>query len=187
MSNPRRRRQRRNPFSTGNLTQDLLMPAALGVVGGAALGIAWNSLASNLPTSITQNSIGSLLAEAAGAVGLGWIAGKALGQQKGTAVAVGALVVVGYNFLETTISGMALPTNFGAVRRRVPMGAYLPGQGLGAVGLRVPGRMGAYMPGQGLGAVSRFNPAPMMSGLGGKFCNPGCYPANPGMSNDSMF
>ncbi|MGA9854248.1 MAG: hypothetical protein WBR29_03085 [Gammaproteobacteria bacterium] len=195
MANPRRhhRARRRNPFLGGSLTQDVLMPAALGVVGGAALGLAWNSLSSNLPCSVTGNSVGALIGQGAGAIGLGWLAGKALGSRKGAAVAVGALVVVGYQFLEGSISGIALPSvTMCGVGLRIPgmgrmprmgrmrrMGAYLPGQGLGRVGLRTGRGMGAYMPGQGLGAVSRFNPAPMMSGLGGTFCNTGM--------SDSMF
>jgi hypothetical protein len=178
--NPRRhhRARRRNPFLGGSLTQDVLMPAALGVAGGVALGMAWNALSPNLPSTLTGNSIGALVGEGVGAVGLGWLAAKALGREKGAAVAIGALTVVLYNFVEGAISGTGLPSfaglGFHPLRKAIPrartMGAYLPGQGLN------PGGMGAYMP---MGAISNFNPAPYVAGLGGTFDNPGL--------NDSMF
>lgn len=106
MVNPRRgirRRRRRNPFSTHALTQDLLMPAALGAVGGIGLGMIWNAVSASLPAQLTNNTFVGAATQGAAAVGLGWAAGKALGKQKGDAVAVGALVVIGYNLLESKI------------------------------------------------------------------------------------
>jgi hypothetical protein len=184
--NPMRRR-RRNPFLGGSLTNDVLMPAALGAAGGIGLGLLWNSLSPNLPATLTSNSVAATATQAAAAVGLGWLAGKALGNQKGAALAAGALAIVGYNFLESTIAGVGLPA-FAGVGLRIPMGAYMPGQGLGRVTRRVP--LSAYPPGQGLRGlrgVSRFNPAPMLTGLRGVQSDPGmsCI-TNPGGS-DSMF
>jgi hypothetical protein len=162
-SNPRRRR---NPFSTTGLTNDYLMPGALGALGGVALNLLWNAISPSLGCTISGNSITSVLAQGAGAIGLGMIAGKALGASKGQAVGAGALTIVLYNYansmLSTTGGLMGLGRRRGMGRRG--MGAYMPGTQIP----RLNG-MGAYLPGQGLnlaglGNYAAMNPAPYLAG-----------------------
>lgn len=171
----RRRRRLRNPWQgVGNLNRDVLTPALIGGAGAIALQLGWNAFGSLLPTSITGNQLLTVAAQAAGAIGLGWLAGKAIGKNNGDYVALGGVLVVAVNYVSGLIS--SAPGLAGMGRRR--LGAYMPGQG----GPRLfPPRgnrrstMGAYLPGQGLalgslrgrGGMGRYaamNPAPFLSG-----------------------
>jgi len=173
--NPRRhhyRHRRRNP-RTERLTEGVLMPGLLGAAGGVGLQLVWSAFGTMLPSSIGGNQILTVAAQGAGAVGLGWLAGKAMGEKKGDAVAAGALAIVLYNYVSGMIS--TSPQLSGLAGRR--LGAYLPGQGLNP--RRAPNRiaLGAYLPGQGLnprrapgrmtlGAYRPMNPASFLKGGG---------------------
>jgi hypothetical protein len=176
--NPRHRHhyrhRRRNP-RTGSMTDDVLMPGLLGAAGGVGLQLIWNALGpSILPCTISGNQILTVAAQGGGALGLGWLAGKALGEDKGDAVAAGALTIVLYNYIASMIT--TSPMLSGLMRGR-RLGAYLPGQGLApqrSPGRMSLGRLGAYLPGQGLrprnqprvslGAYRPMNPATFLRG-----------------------
>ena len=168
-------------MSMGGLTGDVLMPGLLGAAGGVALQLVWSSFgASLLPCSVTGNQMVTVAAQTAGAIGLGWLAGKGLGKAKGDAVAVGAVAIVLYNYVAGMISttpalqGLRGPRLGGRFGKR--MAAYLPGQGLRPM-MNTKTVLGAYMPGQGLrpqahrttslGAYRPMNPAPFLRGRPG--------------------
>jgi hypothetical protein len=143
--NPRRhrvhakkyRRRARNPrFSTGGIMKQIL-PAAIGGAGAVALDVALGYGAQYLPASLTSG-YGKVAVQIAGAFGLGYVASKALGREKGHAVTLGALTVALYSLIKTTVQ-QAAPT--------------LPG---------LSGYMGAYMP-PSLGYTSA---APSVAGMG---------------------
>lgn len=155
--NPRMRHHRRrhkNPLSVSGI-KGALVPAAFGAVGGVALDVAYNFLAPYIPSSITSVSpyMPNVL-KLAGAFGIGMVARKTLGNEKGNAVMAGALTIQIYNVLATLMGGtpgMAGLAGMGAYLRPTITGglgspnpaAYLQ-RPMGRMG-RV-GRVGAYMP-----------------------------------------
>jgi hypothetical protein len=157
-SNPRRHRhyarRRRNPFGGGEIS-NVIMPALIGAGGALVVSVGYGYLSPYLPSSLTTGFIPSLV-QAAVAVGAGFLAGKAIGRQKGNAVAVGALTVIAVNALTPYISS--------ATGGSVPGISGFGGLKLGGVGDYVPYRkpIGAYMrPGMGrLGAATFTSPAP---------------------------
>ncbi len=197
MSNPRHRvhrvrhhrrhhRSRRNPM--GGVVDDVLMPGLLGAAGGVGLQLLWNAFGTMLPCAITGNTLITVVAQGAAGVGLGALAGMALGKSKGEAVAVGAVAIVLYNYAASLISSS--PALSGLRGRRI--GAYIPGSTgpngrtfyapvmLGATRHPLAPRrgMGAYAPGQGLKPVPArkffgrnnyqvWNPAPVLRGARG--------------------
>jgi hypothetical protein len=157
----RRRRRRRNPFGGGEIS-NVVIPAAIGAGGAIALAVAYGYLSPNLPSSVTSITGASTILQAAAAIGLGFLAGKALGRQKGTYVAMGGLTVVLVNAITPYISsatGGSLPgmSGFGGLKlggvgdyiayRRPGMGAYMrvPTRGMGLGYISPAAKLGSYL------------------------------------------
>jgi hypothetical protein len=121
------------------------------------MDVVWGYLSPMLGTTISGNSFINAAAKSAGAVGLGMLASKTLGPDKGRAVAVGALTVIAYELVSGLVKAQ-FPT--------LPMaglGAYMPP--LSGFGAYMPApNMGAYLPSP-MGRLSGYNPAPYLSGL----------------------
>lgn len=182
--NHRRRRHHRNPLSMSGI-KGMVMPALIGAGGAVLMDIAYGYISPMLPTSITGTPYINAAVKAAGAVGLGLVASKIVGKEKGTAVAIGALTVIAAQLLQSLIQSSAPTIPFAGL---AGIGAYMPSPGPSLVGLH---GLGAYMPSRGpslvgLHGFGTYNPAPYLL--------PGPAPAtamagvldNPGMS-DSMF
>lgn len=165
-----RRRRHRNPLSISSV-KSALMPAAIGAAGGVALDVAYGYLGTYLPASL-QTGIAASAVKLAAAFGLGMVASKVLGAEKGRAVTIGAVTVQLYGLLKSTLASAA-PSVPGLAGMN--LGAYIsnPNNGMGyganpAVYLTKPagmGRMGR-MNGRRLGAYIKASPMPM-SGLDG--------------------
>lgn len=84
----------RRPNPIGGFVKDTLMPSVVGGAGALALDVAVGMLP--LPPALKSGPMAPLV-KAAGAVGLGMIASKALGRRTGEQVAAGALTVTVYN------------------------------------------------------------------------------------------
>lgn len=151
----RSRRRRHNPrFSVAGITNQLI-PAAYGAGGALALDIAlgYIPLPAMLATGYPKHAT-----RIVGALGIGWVARKFLGS-RGNAVAAGALTVSLYHLLKDVLVQFA-PAIKGlgdyeeisiddTAAQLGRMGAYLPGQTMGAYlpdGSSAPG-MSAYMAG----------------------------------------
>lgn len=146
----RRRARHHNPFSTRGLSKSI-GPVLIGAGGAVGLDVLMAYLP--LPTTL-QSGWMNILARAAGAVALGFVAGKVAGRDVGKEVAAGGLVVVAYSGLKqvlaptlgTSIKGLSGLADFGDYRPAVPaysgQSAAMVGGGMGAY--MVP-RMGAYM------------------------------------------
>lgn len=104
--NPRRKsRARKNPrlgqlFSKANLKSHVLEPVVAAGIGGAAavaldVGLAY--LPFGIGDKLKNNALASNAVKLVGAVGLGFIAGKVLGKERGRLVTTGALTVAAYN------------------------------------------------------------------------------------------
>jgi hypothetical protein len=137
--NPRRyhhRKRHRNPLSVSGL-KGVLMPAAIGAAGGLALDVAWNYLSPYVPASISGSPYLIAAAKIAAAVGIGMLARKFLGRDKGNAVMAGAVTIQVYSLASFALAG------------------------------KVPGLsgLGAYM-GPRLSGLGSPNPAPYLNGLG---------------------
>lgn len=144
----RRRRRHHNPFSSRGITS-ALVPAGIGALGAVGLDITFGYLGSYLPASLTSNPYIAAATKAAGAFGLGWLASKALGREKGKLVTAGALTVISYGLAKSLIA-QAAPS--------------LPGlSGMDGIGAYSP--MGAYSPSlSGPGGFGAYNPAPYLAG-----------------------
>lgn len=144
-----RRRRRHNPrlggLSLGGL-KHTIVPALIGGVGAIALDVAFSYIP--LPASLSTGYVKTGV-KLAGAIGLGFVAGKVLGRERGKAVALGALTVVLYGAVKDLIKQYA-PS--------VP----------GLAGDYQDMRVGAYMP-----SLGGMNPAPMLQGLGAYMASPG--------------
>ena len=137
----RRHRRSHNPItSTTREITSMLVPAGIGAVSAVGLDVIMAYLP--LPTAI-QTGWGNILAKAAGAVGIGVIAGMVTNKRTGLLVGTGALTVVGYDAVKaalaptlgTSIKGLSGLADFSDFQS-VGVGAYM-GQG---------GQpMGAYM------------------------------------------
>jgi len=174
--NPRRRHRRhsfrrrlRNPRSSSggrlsikSVVHNALVPAAIGAAGAVALNVAMGYATPYLPSQL-QSGYLSAAAQIAGAVGVGMLAGKFLGRDRGRIVMIGGMTVVVYSLLNNLLSGIntsGIPGVTGTVSDYTPypMGAYMRGP------TNTPGI-------QGLGYVSPaavIGPtmSPQMSGLG---------------------
>jgi len=183
--NPRRHRRHhyrrlRNPRSGGGrvsirgVVRDTLVPAGVGAAGGVALNVVMGYLNPYLPASLQTTSGGfnalNTAVQAAGALGVGYLAERFMGSGKGRMVAVGAMTVVLYGALRNLTAGTGIPglsglglTDYTPFPTSRTVGAYLgrpvPRTGghtiLRGLGYVTPGtvvgpslapRMGAYMP-----------------------------------------
>jgi hypothetical protein len=137
--------------------KSVLVPAAVGAAGGMALDVAWNYLSPYIPTQLTSSTYLTSATKIAAAFGLGLIARKFLGREKGNAVMAGAVTIQIYSAASMALSG-TIPGLSGFGR----MGAYMqPVSSAALAGLGSPnpaaylqkpmgrlgrmGRMGAYM------------------------------------------
>jgi hypothetical protein len=157
----RYRRRHSNPLGSINSTvKDALIPGAIGAAGAAVLDWGMGILAPNLPSQLQTQPFNAIV-QLGGAIGLGALAGRFMGREKGQYVMLGGVIVVGYNFLKGMLSssGITLPGLAGyADYTPYKLGAYMRGatgtpgiQGLGyvspaaVVGPTLSPRMGAYM------------------------------------------
>lgn len=155
----RSRRRVANPFSVRGLTSSV-MPALIGAGGAIGLDVLMAYLP--LPAQL-QSGWMNTLARGAGALALGYAAGKVAGKSIGQEVAAGGLIVVAYSALKgalaptlgTSIKGLSGLADFGdyAPAYSGQSGAMV-GQGMGAY---MQPRMGAYMNQGRIGAY--MNPA----------------------------
>jgi len=163
-SNPRRRRGRGGGLgfsvkSPQAILHSAIVPAAIGGAGALALDVTMGYLSPYLPATL-QAGWFNLAVRLAGAIGLGMVAGKFLGRERGRVVMLGALTVAAYSTLKGLVSsaGVTLPGLSGyADYTAYPLSPRM-------------GNLGAYMRGatgtpgiQGLGYVS---PAPVVKGMG---------------------
>lgn len=169
------RARRRNPrhsggmgrFSLRGVTRGVVMPAAIGAGGAIVLDVAYAYATPYLPAML-QTGWAQTLTKLAGALGIGYGAGKVLGRERGRIVTLGAVTVVAYGAIKTLVAGFApnvkgLSGYADYVNYSVPngggMGAYLPRGGMGFISPAsvVPGSgMGAYMgrPAAGMGDLN---------------------------------
>lgn len=84
----------RRPNPIGGFVKDTLMPSVVGGAGALALDVAVGMLP--LPPALKSGPMAPLV-KAAGAVGIGMLAGQFLGRRRGEQVAAGALTVTVYN------------------------------------------------------------------------------------------
>jgi len=132
-----------------------------GALGAVGLDVAMAYLP--LPTML-QTGWANILTRAAGAVGLGWLAGMAMGKKIGSEVAAGGLIVVAYSGIKQVLAP-TLGTSVKGLSGLADFGDYAPAYGqqsaamVGGMGAYMAPRMGAYMQPR-LGAY--MNPAPFI-------------------------
>jgi hypothetical protein len=168
-SEEERRRRHRNPSFGGLNSRSItatVVPAAIGAAGAVGLDVAWGYLSGYLPASLQNGMLGTL-AKVAGAFGLGMIAGKVVGREKGKLVTAGAITVIAYGAIKD-FAHSALPSVPG-------LGAYMPGMGMSGFGdlaasnpapyLSGPAGMGAYMRPATMGSLRGFAGASSGDGM----------------------
>lgn len=84
----------RRPNPVGGFVKDTLMPSVIGGAGALALDVAVAMLP--LPPALKTGPMAPLV-KAAGAVGIGMLAGQFMGRRVGEQVAAGGLTVMAYN------------------------------------------------------------------------------------------
>lgn len=162
-----RRRRHRNPrFGLPNvrgIVKGTLMPAAIGASGALALDVAMGYAQPYLPAML-QSKWAMLAVKIAGAVGIGMVAGKVLGRERGRVATLGAATVVVYGAAKSALS-QALPTVPGLSGYQdfvdYSMQSRAPGMGFYSPAPTLQPAMGAYLPNAGMGAYMR----PGMSGV----------------------
>jgi hypothetical protein len=160
LRNPRYRR--RNPRENGatGLVREAIVPALVGGAGALVTSVALGYVQPSLPTQL-QSGWFNVAVQAVAAVGIGLLARRFIGRDRGDMVMVGALTVTAYSAFVSLVSGLtstaattttAVTTCGSTVSDYTPfrprVGAYMPGNNprmhpLGRLG----GRVGAYMPG----------------------------------------
>lgn len=131
----RKRRYRRNPSGRG-IVNTALIPAAVAATGALSLDVLWNFLP--LPEALKTGPLRHV-AKGAGAIGLGWLAGKVVNKKVAGQLATGALTVVTYNAMREMMARFMPNVN---------MGYYSAGMNAG-VGAYVDNGLGAYVNGVG--------------------------------------
>lgn len=188
--NPRgfrmRRRRHRNPRGFGGLSlspmsivRGTIVPAAIGGVGAVGLDVALAYLP--LPDSL-KSGLPATLVKLLGAIALGFAAGKVIGKDRGRLITLGAVTVMGYQFIRDQAKA-ALPTVKG-------LGSYM--DYVDYTLMQDRGGMGAYMsptlaPARlnGLGFIS---PAPTIQSGGspmGAYMSPDLAPGFNGFNYES--
>ena len=143
------------------IVKSTLVPAAIGATGAIALDVAYGYAQPYLPAFL-QNRWAILGVKLAGAIGIGMVAGRVLGRERGRVATLGAATVVSYGALKSALAG-ALPTvkglsgytDFVDYSTR-GMGFFSPAATLppnAGVGAYIPGGMGAYLPPSGMGGM----------------------------------
>ncbi len=124
----RRKRYRRNPIDIKNTVKDTLVPAGIAALGALGLDVIWGYIGPMLPSGFGDtSSITGVLAKGAGAIGVGMLAGKAMGAKNGQLVALGGLTVVLHQLLHDKLAATFPTLTLG------DMGYYNPspvGQGM---------------------------------------------------------
>ena len=135
-----------------------LTGAAVGAVGAVAVDIAMGYLTPYIPASLTGNQYLTLATKIAAALGIGMLAGKVIGRDKARGATLGALTVVGYDFIKTLVPAslpMAGLSGMGAyMHSNIPgsLNGYNPGSYVRNSSTALPGiannpvQFGAYMP-----------------------------------------
>jgi hypothetical protein len=168
-ANPRRKYRMRSHRRLRNPRGDLLGTlgaAAIGAGGAIGLAYAYGAVSAYLPASL-QTGLAQSAVLGAGALAIGYLAGKFISQDVGQDVAFGGLTIVMFNAASSLAAGagVTIPTALAGYADYTPrrLGAYMTGRpntqgfrahgaggmaGLGYVSpapvLRRPG-MGAYM------------------------------------------
>lgn len=159
-----RRHRRHNPrFSMAGFTSQLMNGSV-----GAAGAVGVNVVLGYLPIPATlKTGLPSTALKLAGAVGLGWAAGKALGKHRGSQIAAGAITVTLYDLFNSLLKQYApgvktlgeYDTVFGYIDPATVVdsgtGAYLP-SGMGAY-LQGADPMGAYLMGEEPDVVGEYD------------------------------
>jgi hypothetical protein len=166
-----RRRRHRNPSTLGGI-KSAVMPALLGAAGGVAVDYAFQFAAPYLPTSLTTGAYTVPIAKLGVAFGLGLLAKKFLGGDKGNAVMAGALAIQTYNLLATVLGGTSGLAGLSAYMPKLSgMGSPNPATYLNGPRMGKVGRVGAYMPRMsGLSGLGGLNGAPL-AGAGSDYEN----------------
>jgi hypothetical protein len=111
----RYRRRHRNPMSLSGV-KSAIVPALMGAVGGVAVDYAYTAISSLIPTTLSS-ALGAYtgpVIKIGGAFGLGLVARKFLGSDKGNAVMAGALAIQVYNLIAQVVGGTSGLAGFGA-------------------------------------------------------------------------
>jgi hypothetical protein len=184
----RRRHRRSNPrfFGMGHIVRGTLMPAAIGAGGAIALDVAMGYAQPYLPAQL-QSGYLPILVKLAGALGIGYVAGKVLGRERGRVATLGAVTVVAYGALKSQLaqmlpsvkglSGYADFVDYSTGARPAGVGAYLPQAGMHGLGFTSPAAVmqqpGLYAGDTGMGAYQPRSLAPA-GGMAG-FADPTGY------------
>lgn len=134
----KRRSYRRNPIRT-NLMRDAIMPAATGAAGAVGLDVLWNYLP--IPENLKAGPVRHI-AKAAGAIGLGMIAGKILGRRQGQQITIGALTVALHGAMKDglmTVAPQLVLDEYISADVAEYLGYYGPGEGAGQLPLNDSG------------------------------------------------
>jgi hypothetical protein len=123
---------RRNPrgLSTGNITNEL-MAAGIGAVGAVALDYLFTNYA---PASVQSGGMTTNIAQLAGAIALGMVAGMVTDRRTGALVGGGAMTVTVFNIINQYMQSSG-----------VGSGQAQGGQGQGQQGYGGSGQMGRYI------------------------------------------
>ena len=169
----RRRRVHRNPRfglpSVRGIVRSTLMPAAVGATGALALDVAYGYAQPYLP-AFFGNKWATLAVKIVGALGVGMLAGRVLGRERGRVATLGAATVVVYGAAKSALA-QALPTVKGLSGYSDFVDYSMPSRGVGfyspaavvqssGTGAYLPQQMGAYLPPgnlSGLEGVDGYN------------------------------
>ncbi len=133
----RARAGRLRGFNVNSFMRETLLPSAVGAGGALGVDVILGYLNPNLPSFMTTG-IGVPLTKIAAAIGLGMAAGMVTDRRIGEQVMAGAITVVAYNYLRTTIQ-----TNMPALTL-AGTGHYM---GYAGPALAFPDRLGLYVGG----------------------------------------
>jgi hypothetical protein len=172
-----------------------IVPALIGGGGAIGVDVGLAYLSPYLPTML-QSGWGRIAAQVAGALGIGFVAGKIGGKETGKAAMAGALVITAYSALRQVLAptlgasvkglsgladfsdftptawsgGYAVGANMGGTGAYMPAGAYLstsnPPPRIGMGAYLRTPQMGAYAPGSFL-TKQRMGAYMPTSGFGG--------------------
>jgi hypothetical protein len=137
----------RRPNPIGNFMTQTLIPSAVGGAGALALDVAVAALP--LPPTMKTGPMAPIV-KAAGAVGLGMLAGQFLGRKTGEQIAAGALTVTMYNVAKSMlmrVGGGKIP-GLSEYVGNDEMAAYVAGDDVDAIGYTSSGvQVGEYING----------------------------------------
>jgi len=135
----RARRYKRNPSARG-IVNSTLLPAATGASGALALDILWGFVP--IPETLKAGPL-RYVVKGAGALGMGWLAGKVVKKSTAGQLASGALTVIMHDAMRDMMAKF-MPG--------VGLGYYSAGYPVGEMGEYVDGGMGEYVGGDSAGS-----------------------------------